>query len=384
MKILKILLYGWFGENNVGDELILDASFSLIKKHCPLAEINIMGTKPEEVKKLHTCSNNVSTYIDYRPKEFLRAFKYGILDVISNILKNDFLVIASGGALSDWHRESTITLFFMIDLFSFMKKPIYMLDVGAGPIDIEKSYKRFKKRLDKIKIITVRDQSSFDILNSFKVNNLYLSRDVVYSYSKEILNIVKNIEQINNYVGIVIASVCYETKHVYDEYINQINLLMVKLIEEGYKVSIIPFLYEEDKKFIKKLQIPKEVQICIDKNNAYKSLEYIAKCEYVIGIRYHALILSAIMGKKIIPLVHHGKNGDFTKDFSLNKYAEYIGDGKNWEYSQISANNIIQNLKKINSDEQYNLNIISAIDCKVNMTEAENILFDALINDKKG
>ena len=156
--------------------------------------------------------NRVSTYIDYRPKEFLRAFKYGFFDVIRNILKNDVLVISSGGALSDWHKESTITLFFMIDMFSFMKKPIYMLDVGAGPININKSYKRFKNRLDKIRIITVRDKSSFDTLKTLKLNNIYLSRDVVYSYSESILDRIKNIEKINNSVGLVIAAVCYETK----------------------------------------------------------------------------------------------------------------------------------------------------------------------------
>ena len=142
---MNILLYGWFVENNVGDELILDASYSLIKEHCPLAEINIMGTKPEQVKKSHKDINFVSTYIDYRPKEILRTFKYGFLDVIKNIVKNDILVIASGGALSDWHKESTITLFFMIDLFSLMKKTIYMLDIGAGSINVNKSYIRLKK-----------------------------------------------------------------------------------------------------------------------------------------------------------------------------------------------------------------------------------------------
>ena len=178
----------------------------------------------------------------------------------------------------------------------------------------------------------------------------------------------------------MIAALCYETKSVYDEYINQINLLITKLLQEGYKVSVIPFLYEEDKEFLEQLQIPEIVKICVDQNNAYKAIEYIAQCEYVIGIRYHALVLSAIMGKKIIPLVHHGKNGDFVKDFLLDKYAEYIGDGKNWEYSQISANNIIRNLRRIDSDEQYKLNIISAINDKYNTTKAEDILFNALLD----
>ena len=81
--------------------------------------------------------------------------------------------------------------------------------------------------------------------------------------------------------------------------------------------------------------------------------------------------------------MHHGKNGDFAKDFFLNSYAEYIGDGKNWGYSQISADNIIKNLKRINLDEQYKLNITSAIEDKLNMTKAEDILFNALLNNKK-
>ena len=70
----------------------------------------------------------------------------------------------------------------------------------------------------------------------------------------------------------------------------------------------------------------------------------------------------------------------FRERFLLDKYAEYIGDGKNWEYSQISANNIIRNLRRIDSDEQYKLNIISAINDKYNTTKAEDILFNALLD----
>jgi len=382
MNKKRILIYGWFGERNIGDELILDASINLIKRNIPNAEINVMGTKPNICKATHKGVNRFSTYIDKRPKEILRTFKYGFTNVVKNILFNDVLVIASGGALSDWHNESTVTLFSLIDIFSFFKKPIYMLDVGAGPITREDSYIKFRKKLSKVELITVRDNSSYKELKKIGLNNVVLSRDVVYSYWESIRQMVQNIDTEQGSVGLVIASVCYETEDVYVEYKRQINELMKKLVEKGKKVYLIPFLYEEDKVLFSQLNIPNEVEILYDKDDLFSAIKYIAKVDVVISVRYHALVLGAILKKRIIPFVHHSKNGDFADDFDLLKYAEYIGDGKNWRRSQISANKIVTDIDKMLHDYEYFENIDDKLNKKINLSVPEKKMINNILLKK--
>lgn len=379
MKKKEILLYGWFGENNIGDELILCAGLKILERGIDDCYINVMGTRPKEIKKYHKGYNRVSTYIDYRLKEVLRSIKYGFSDVIRNIIKSRVLVLSTGGALSDWHKESTITIFSLINIFYLLKKPIYMLDVGAGPINVNKSQKKFSKYLSKVKVISTRDITSYNELEKLGLKNLVLSRDIVYYLNDKIIDRVKNIYCIPRSIGLVIASVCYETEEVYKEYIKQITILMRELIKQGYKVSIIPFFYKEDKTFLEKISIPKEVEVLYNPSDLYETIDFIAMQEYIIGIRYHALVLAAIMKKKIIPLVHHFKNDDFAKDFGLTKYAEYIGDGKNWEKSQISSKNIIN---KINSfDDDYYSRLTECLKLKLNNISEENKIMKSLLTD---
>lgn len=355
-----VLVYGWFGEKNLGDELILDAIIDLIRGKNEKPNIHIMGSKPQAVIRTHDnvySGDSVSTYVDYRPRMLLRALKYGLPRIIHNILHSDTLIITSGGALSDWHKSSTISLFFLMDLFKMMRKKVFVLGVGAGPINIVKSKKRFYKRLQYAAIITVRDTTSYNELIKLELNNVKLSKDLVYYLGQKIAAQYYG-EEKNNHVGLVIANVCYETPAVHEEYKKQLERLIKLLIENGYTVSVIPFQYAEDILFIDSLSFDRNrVTILYDKDNLYKSISYLCQQEIVIGVRYHALVLSAILGKKLIPVVYHHKNEDFVKDFSLEKYAEYIGDGNNWNMAQINADRMVDNVKRICNDTAYKENL---------------------------
>lgn len=352
----RILVYGWFGEKNIGDELILDAILYLVRGNNEKPNIHIMGSKPQEVVKIHSniySGDNVSTHVDYRPRMLLRALKYGFPRIIYNIICSDTLIITSGGALSDWHRSSTISLFFLMDLFKLMRKKILLLGVGAGPINITQSKRRFYKRLQYATVITTRDITSYNELAKLDLRNVKLSKDLVYYLGQQIVAQYYR-EEKQNHIGLVIADVCYETPAINKEYKRQLESLIELLVENEYIVSIIPFQYAEDVLFINSLVFDRnKVMILYDRNNLYKTISYLCEQEIVIGIRYHALVLSAILGKRVIPFVHHPKNGDFVMEYSLSKYAEYIGDGKNWSISQINAERIVESVKKIGSDALY-------------------------------
>ena len=51
-KAEEVLLYGWFGENNLGDELILKSLEALVREMLPSAKISIMAryAKKDEAK----------------------------------------------------------------------------------------------------------------------------------------------------------------------------------------------------------------------------------------------------------------------------------------------------------------------------------------------
>lgn len=348
----RVLIYGWFGEENLGDELILDSLVSLINSYNDNVEINVMASKVPSVKKNHYGLECISTFIEYRPIAAIKMFYYGVFSVCKNIIRNNIVLIASGGALSDWHRGSTVNLFWLIDILKLRKVSVYFLGCGAGPINIDKSFQRFSARLKCAAKITTRDESSYIQLSHLGIKNIIRSKDLVYYYSDAIRKRYMK-KEVKRSVGLVIAAVCYESKPIYDAYKRQLELLMKELLKKQYKVYIIPFHYKEDKVFIGQLKYDRDqIHVLYKEGDFYESISYLSECEIIVAVRYHALVLSAIMNKKMIPLVHHPKNGDFVHDFALEKWAEYIGDGKNWDISQIDYKKIVKNISILIEDKE--------------------------------
>lgn len=103
---------GW--GNNLGDELILKSLEALVREMLPSAKISIMASRPDMLKKTKpNVGDNavISTYIDHRPKTILRSIKYGLAAAVHNLRSPDLVIMATGGALSDWNHNSIVTIF---------------------------------------------------------------------------------------------------------------------------------------------------------------------------------------------------------------------------------------------------------------------------------
>ena len=88
----KCLMIGWFGYNNIGDELILH-SFINSKKTIP-CEITVVSADPKQTESIHGIKSI--------------PFTLG-WSLITNLLKSDFIVFGGGQIFSD-RRKRTIPL----------------------------------------------------------------------------------------------------------------------------------------------------------------------------------------------------------------------------------------------------------------------------------
>ena len=160
----KTLVYGWFGEDNLGDELLLNETLELLSENKDI-EAYVMCSNPLRVKKNHCVR--------------VAAVLLSPWAIIKCLYQTDNLIIAGGGAISDWNYSSTKEMFFLINWFKRRNKKVYLLGVGAGPITKERKYGRFYNVLSKADVITVRDEFSKSELNKIGLNNVYKSNDLV-------------------------------------------------------------------------------------------------------------------------------------------------------------------------------------------------------------
>lgn len=339
----EVLIYGWFGHENLGDELILKSIIDLIKQSKKDIKINVMGSKPKNIERYHSELNIVSTYVDINIKSIMRTLKYNPFKVIRNLLLSDYLVIGSGGALSDWNPASTKTLFFLINFFAKVrKKPIIMLGVGAGPIIKEESKIKFKQVLEQVDYITLRDNESYQLLKSIGLKNVHLTNDVVYELKEDLSKIsMKNNLERNN-IGIVIAPLLLNSEEKKLNYKNEIIKYIKKVKELGGNPTLIPFQYEYDINLLDEIKESVEIEICtIGKDNMWKIIDEFKKQDIIVGMRFHSVVLSIILNIPVIPIIYHEKVYSAVKEFELEGIAQSIGDGSNWRESNIDADKMI-------------------------------------------
>ena len=158
----KILLTGFFGEGNLGDEAILKA---------------ICENLPKEITPIITSGSKHSFGKDIRRR--------GILSIIP-YLKATYqspVTLFAGGILQDWSWEG-VTFFAnrIITAAKIGSTPI-LFGAGIGPLRSEKAKRLVKKALSFVKIAYVRDKTSYDLYKSLLPNaNVELGTDWTWHF----------------------------------------------------------------------------------------------------------------------------------------------------------------------------------------------------------
>lgn len=341
----KILVYGWFGEDNLGDELLLNETLELLSENKDI-EAYVMCSNPPRVKKNHNV-RVAAVAIDGTLKKYIKAILLSPWTIIKCLYQTDNLIIAGGGAISDWNYSSTKEMFFLINWFKRRNKKVYLLGVGAGPITKERKYGRFYNVLSKADVITVRDEFSKSELNKIGLNNVYKSNDLVTYKTFNGYNI-ENTTQINK-IGLVLVPVCQNTKNVYEDLKRELSNL-IKELSTKYEVSIIPFQINYDMEFINELEFDKSLVKILKPKHLWDTLDYMYEQDCIIGMRYHSLVLAIQMKKYFIPIIYHSKSAELCKEYGVEEYASSVGDGENWEKSNINSEDIIKNIGKLEKD----------------------------------
>jgi polysaccharide pyruvyl transferase WcaK-like protein len=143
-------------------------------------------------------------------------------------------------------------------------------------------------------------------------------------------------------------------------YVKSILNLLNKL-KENYDISLISF-DSNDNFFISKYT---NTPVFFSKN-LEDVLKFLADVDVVIAQRYHLIILSLLMKKKIVPFIYHHKSHELIKFFNLESYSLHIGDGSQWKKNVPSTSDV---LFKLNSIE--------------NLQNFENLINTKLHNIKK-
>ena len=117
----KVVISGYYGFNNIGDESILTAIISNIKDNIEDIDITVLSKDPE------------LTYKNHEVDAINRRDIFGIIKEIKNC---DLLISGGGSLLQDVTSSRSILYYLAIILIGiFFKKKVMIYSQGIGPIN---------------------------------------------------------------------------------------------------------------------------------------------------------------------------------------------------------------------------------------------------------
>lgn len=280
MKKIYTIFLGYFGNGNIGDELILDGTLRSRKYKNPV----IISSNPW----LH------------RDKYKVRAiFKYNFLSIILILFKTKELLIPGGGIFQDISSSRSLYYYLLfIILARVFGIKIVIKNVGIGPFI--NFYNKILTRhiLKSASFLSVRDEESLKLINLKKA---VLGHDTIYEidqyYDKgtyvknEKINIGINLRKWQN-----INKVITDLGFALSEFKNRpdINFLL------------IPFSPADEKYLVKLYQHTGEFTFLVN-TNPENIFTVINQCDICIGMRLHFTAIANFLHKNIINITYDAK-----------------------------------------------------------------------------
>ena len=333
----RILVSGYIGFNNFGDEAI----FYALSKHLKELgfDVSALCNNTQEVKDKY----GVKTFYFKNPTQILKA-----------ILNCDILISGGGSLLQN--KTSNFSLFyylFVILLAKLFFKKVIIFAQGIEPI-IGKFPEFITKTILKfVNFITVRDNNSKKLLKSWNINSTLVS-DPAYSLVQD-----RKIEE--NKKGLIVQLRNYRGMNY--EFISALALFIAQNCKE--EVSVFSFQDEIDERicfeFIEELKKYNIKAQYIPNKSTEETIDIVNKAQYVISTRLHGLIISNALNTRTFAISYDEKIKtlinelnlesidifNYTKDelnTKLNKFFNYQSD-KIHQYSRFEWIEIDKELK---------------------------------------
>ena len=344
---MKVLISGYYGFYNIGDEAILKSIIEALRNEDPNIDIVVLSNDVEYTKNTYKV-NAIN--------------RWKLNEIYKELLKCDGLISGGGSLFQDVTSSRSILYYIGIMwLAKLAKKPIFIYAQGVGPINKKNNRKIVGKFFNKVDYITLRDKESKLLLNSIGVKkDIDIVPDPVMGFNID--NFEFKIPKYyidSDYVTISIR----DWKKNNHEFLKNIADTCDKIVENGIDVVFIPMHGEHDEKIsIEVANMMKYNAKVISKNlTMEEKMMYIKESKLMIGRRLHALIFAATVGTPMIGISYDPKIDSYLKLVDQPCIGNTDDDINSDELTQKSLH-IISNYESIKEKlEQNTFNLKSTV-----------------------
>lgn len=330
---MKILISGYYGSKNGGDEAMLAAMLEVLREMEGNISATVISLNPEYTKRRHKV--DAVKWLD-------------IFSIIRKILTADLLISGGGSLLQNvTSRRSLYYYLGIIFLGKIFGCKVMLYAQGIGPIRGTFAQKLMNWIVNRVDLITVRDHGSLEELKKLKINRppIYCTADPVLAikpvpleFGKKIL-ISHNLKAGKKIIGVSVR-----------RWINWQNCQAVlaqaldKLVDEiDAQIVFIPMQFPEDIKAAKSTAelMKNPCTVLEDEFSTAEILSLVGCTDVLISIRLHALIFAGVMSVPMLGISYDPK---------IERFLDSIGEKPLGNLQTVTAEKIFDStIKKLDA-----------------------------------
>lgn len=327
----NILISGYYGFNNIGDESILRTVIDNLREKLSDIEITVLSQDPAQTAEKYAVK---------------AARRMSLWDILRSVWRCDLLLSGGGSLLQDATSGRSILYYlFILRLAQLMGKQTFIYSQGIGPISAPRNRRLAASVLRRTDGIVVRDVKSRDLLLELGVPErlIHVTADPVIRVKKADpalgLAILER-EGCPRRPDRLTVGWAVKSRGPDRAFLRQIGQCIRWLREEyGADSVLIPFFHDEDLRVCEAVAQELEGQAgCLrQKYLSEETLSIIGCMDVLVGVRLHALIYAAVMGVPMIGVSYDPKVDSFlasiqqptpftVKEFTLEKFQAVFRD----------------------------------------------------------
>ncbi|MHA6532697.1 polysaccharide pyruvyl transferase CsaB [Paenibacillus sp. BAC0078] len=314
----KIIISGYYGFRNSGDEAVLQSILNALQKHSQAAGIMIEPVVLSIDPEWTTATYGVKSV--HRMK----------LGEVRNAIKDSAGLISGGGSLlQDVTGSKSIPYYLgIIKLAQWLGKPTFIYAQGIGPVNRKLFHPLIKSVFRKCAYVSVRDEQSRQLLQTMGLsgNQIEVVPDPVMGLNlpedSGVSSRTTDLEiQAQQTVGISVR--------FWEQSRKELDALAEGLLkacaQSPLHLRFLPFHHPSDNEASRymMLKLEKEISglggtlsICEDALHPQQMLREVGQCDVLIGMRLHSLIYAA--GRRV-PLI------GISYDPKIDHFLERVG-----------------------------------------------------------
>ena len=328
----RIVISGYYGFGNTGDEAVLSGIVETFKQVGLSAEFTVISSDPQRTMREH---------------RDVRAIPRSNILGHFRALKSSDLYISGGGSLFQDATSARSPYYYLVGLhlarIARCRTMIYAQ--GIGPLIRPSIRKAVAKAFNRVDMLTVRDTGSEKLLKEIGVTrDIHVCADPAFLVEPDFQTTDMIIEKAG-LSGERLIGISLRPWPASMDWINKAARIIQDLCSEvGAKAVFIPMQEPADSQIGNGQALGHGADPAVAKG-------LLARCEMVVGMRLHSLIFAVGAGVPCVPIAYDPKVSSFARDAGLGE-SIVIGDDQAaiagimrsaWDNRQASADKLAAN-----------------------------------------